>query len=213
MPVNVNPLIVGLTGPIGAGKTTVADLLRKQGFPVINADRHGRDVLSEPGAVRGRLAEAFGPGIFAPDGSVDRRALAREAFADENGAECLNKLVHPLLWEKIRADILAAAPAPVVIIDAALILEWKDDLAVDLVVVVDAPEDVRLERCRPKYDAADFFARQGCQLSPPEKRAGGHIIVENVGPLAELELKTEALAQILYEIAASGQIPAEPVIL
>jgi dephospho-CoA kinase len=201
------PLVVGLTGSIGAGKSTVAALLAARGAPVLDADVLGREVWETSDQLRAALAVTFGPAIIAADGSIDQRALAREAFASGNTAARLNELVHPFLWARIREEIAGLRDVPFVVVNAALIVEWRGALAIDVVVVVDAPEPTRRERTRGKYDEEDFIARQRCQLDAAAKRAAADIIIDNSGTQAALALKAELLYYKLSSTAERGRPP------
>lgn len=207
------PLVVGLTGPVGGGKSTVAALLAKKNVPIIDADALGRDVVETSASVRTELAAAFGPSVVTADGGVDRPALARAAFASEEGTLRLNAIAHPLLWARIKSEVASRPDADVVVIDAALIVEWGAALPVDFVVVVDAPEDARRQRSRDKYDEKDFSARQGRQLDAERKRARADVIVDNAGSPRELEEKVDRLYVILKETASGKPARAKPVII
>jgi dephospho-CoA kinase len=206
-------LVVGLTGPIGAGKSTVAELLAARGIPVIDADALGREVWETSEQLRAALAATFGPAVLADDGSIDQRALAREAFASEEAAARLNEIVHPFLWARLEEEVAARRNAPFLVIDAALIVEWRDSLPVDVVVVVDAPESVRRERSRSRYEEEDFSARQSRQLDAAAKRAAADIILDNSGSRAELALKTEILYNTLSGIAQGNPSPGETLVI
>lgn len=213
MPTRKKAFIVGLTGPIGAGKTTVAGLLRGRGVPIIDADALGRDLLESSSRFKAELAAAFGPSILTADGAVDRRALARVAFASKETAARLNALIHPLLWDGIKTEIAAQKGADIIVIDAALIVEWGQYLPVDVVVVVDAPEDVRKERSRHKYDGDDFDARQARQIDAAGKRAEADIIVNNNGSEEELRGKVDVLFRALKDKAQGKNLPVGPLII
>jgi len=207
---SAKPLVVGLTGAIGAGKSTVAGLLSKKGVPVIDADALGRDVVKTSARVREGLRAAFGPSVFTARGDVDRDALARAAFASEEAAARLNAVVHPALWERIRRELAAHKNADVVVIDAALIVEWGSPLPVDLVVVVDAPEDVRKRRSRGKYGEEDFYARQRRQFDERRKLSRADVVVDNSGSPAELEKKVDILYRVLLETARGKSLEPGP---
>jgi dephospho-CoA kinase len=206
-------LLVGLTGAIGAGKSTVAELLSKRGLPVIDADVLGRDVVETSAPVKRRLREEFGPSVFAADGAVDRDALARAAFASEEAAARLNAIVHPELWERVKRELAVRKNADVVVIDAALIVEWGPALPVDVVVVVDAPEGTRKERSRGKYGDEDFYARQSRQLDERRKLAAADVVVDNAGTPAELEGKADLLYELLMDMARGKKPESTPVVI
>lgn len=168
--------------------------------PVIDADALGREVWEKSGQLRAALATTFGPAILAPDGAIDQRALAREAFASEEATARLNEIVHPFLWARLKDEIAAHRDAPLLVIDAALIVEWRDSVPVDVVVVVDAPENVRRARSRDKYEDENFSARQARQLNAAAKRAAADIILDNSGSQAELAVKAEMLYNTLWAL-------------
>jgi dephospho-CoA kinase len=204
------PLVVGLTGAIGAGKTTVARLLLGRGITVIDADELGRRVLEEGAVPAAALAREFGATILNDDGSVDRKALAREAFRSADSVAALNELIHPALWERLRQEIAAQGKESIIVIDAALIVEWEGAVPVDVVVVVEAPAAARLERSRAKYGPADFEARQARQLDAEAKRAAADVIIDNSGAEEELGPKIDALVDILGRLAAGERLPSSP---
>lgn len=205
------PLVVGLTGAIGAGKSTVAELLSKKGVPVINADAVGHDVVETSARVKRELRAAFGPSVFTAGGDVDRDALARAAFASQEAAARLNAVVHPALVERIKGELAAYKNADVVVIDAALIVEWGPVLSVDVVVFVDAPERVRKERSRGTYGEEDFYARQSRQFDERRKLARADVVVDNSGTPAELESKAGLLYELLIEMAHGKKPETRPV--
>jgi dephospho-CoA kinase len=204
------PLVVGLTGAIGAGKTTVAQLLRARRITVIDADELGRRVVEEGAVSAEALAREFGATILNDDGSVDRTALAREAFRSAASAHTLNELIHPALWERLREEIAAHRGESIIVIDAALIVEWEAAVPVDVVVVVEAPGAARLERSRGKYAPADFEARQAQQLDVDAKRAAADVIIDNAGAEEELGPKIDALLGILSRLSAGEPLPSSP---
>ncbi|HYG66879.1 MAG TPA: dephospho-CoA kinase, partial [Anaeromyxobacteraceae bacterium] len=167
--------LVGLTGGIATGKSTFAAALRALGAPVIDADRLAREVV-EPG--RPALAEivrAFGPGVLAPDGSLDRRRLGAIVFADPEARRRLEAITHPAIRAAMREETarLAAAGHAVAFYDVPLLYEVGLEREVDAVVVVYAPRAAQLERLRRRdgLDAAGAEARLAAQLPIDEKAA------------------------------------------
>ncbi|MER6872833.1 dephospho-CoA kinase, partial [Amycolatopsis sp. NPDC000673] len=139
-------LRVGLTGGIGAGKSTVANRLAEHGAVVIDSDRIAREVV-EPGTPGlAALTEAFGEEILAEDGSLDRPALAARAFADDESRKRLNAIVHPLVGQRTGELMAEAADDAVVVHDVPLLVENDLAPAYHLVLVVDAPVEVRVRR-------------------------------------------------------------------
>lgn len=182
---------VGLTGGMGAGKSVVAARFRELGARVVTADEIARDIVGPGSPVLSRLVAAFGPDIVGPDGSLDRRELARAAFGSEEGTERLNDIVHPPLVAKM---LERARPDgnEIVVVDAALLAEWGILDQFDVVVAVTATREVRLERLvRAGYDHPDAEARMESQLDPGVVASRADIVIENNGTLTELEERAE----------------------
>lgn len=186
---------VGLTGGIGAGKSEVSARLAALGAVIIDADAVAREVVAPGTDGLARVVEAFGPGILAADGSLDRPKLGEIVFADAGELAKLNAIVHPLV--KVRThEIQQRAPANAVVIhDVPLLAE--NDLAgrYDVVVVVDAPPEVqfdRLTRLRG-MPAGQARARMAAQASRADRLAIADFVVDNSGPLEELDRQVTKL--------------------
>ena len=140
--------VIGLTGKTGAGKSTVADFLKINGCFIIDGDKIARDILlpGEP-AVK-ELADCFGEDIILPDGNIDRKKVAARAFATPQATERLNAITHPHITARFVADIKTAENEGynTAVIDAAALLESDCRSLCSFIVVVTAPEDIRLER-------------------------------------------------------------------
>lgn len=183
---------VGLTGGIGAGKSTVAKTLIAQGAHHVDADLVAREVV-EPGTPGlAALVEAFGPEILDADGALDRPALAARAFADEESTARLNAITHPLIGQRTQ-ELIAAAPADAVLLhDVPLLVEGNMAPFYDAVIVVHADADVRLERLvnLRGMDATDARARIDAQASDAQRRAVADIWLDNSGTPGELAERT-----------------------
>lgn len=182
--------VVGLTGGIGSGKSTVAALLRERGAHLVDADQIVRE-LQQPGMpVFDAMVERFGAGIVAADGSLDRPAVAAIVFADADALADLNGIVHPAVRREIGRRALAYADTDdVVVLDIPLFDRVGVTLPVAGVIVVDAPEAVQVERLVTQrgFDEADALARIGQQLSREERLADADFVVDNAGDRAALE--------------------------
>ncbi len=182
-------LRVGLTGGIGAGKSEVSQRLAAQGAILIDADAIARDVvaLGTPGLAA--VTDAFGTGVLRTDGSLDRERLGEIVFADPASLEVLNKIVHPLVGQRMTELERAAGPDAIVVHDVPLLAE--NDLAAgyDLVVVVDAPEDMQLDRLTRQrgMTAEQAQARMAAQASRDKRLAVADLVIDNSGSLAELD--------------------------
>lgn len=186
----MKPFVAGLTGSIGAGKSTVAGMLAQRGAYVINADALGHDALH---AMRGEIASRFGAGVM-DGGAVSRPKLARIVFADAVRRRELESIVHPYIRRKAE-ELIEASGAPLVVLDAALLLEAGWDEVCDAVVFVDAPRSVRLERVRARsgWDEADLVAREDAQIPLARKRERANHVIENDSSLECLERQVDGL--------------------
>lgn len=184
-------MLIGLTGQIGAGKSTVADILKAHGAIIIDADRIGREVVDRSEPLRKRLARHFGKEILTPSGNLRRKKLAERAFATSTGKTELDRLVHPYLLRELRKQARAAQRrSPLVVIDAALLLNWELDREVDETWVVTGTQSRRFARLAARgISLSDALARQRAQLPLTEYRRRATRIIANNGTVAELERK------------------------
>ena len=192
-------LKVGLTGGIGSGKSEVSRRLADRGAVVIDADKIAREVV-EPGTPGlAEIVEAFGEDILRPDGTLDRVRLGAIVFADPERLKVLNGIVHPKVGERVERLQRAAPDDAVVVYDVPLLAE--NDLAplYDVVVVVDAPDEVRLERLRRfrNMPEADARARIAAQASREDRLRIADIVIGNEGSLEELDAQADKLWQDL----------------
>lgn len=169
----MNKPVIGLTGPTGAGKSTVAAAFRKLGCAVIDADALAREAVSDPECLAA-LAAAFGGDIVAPDGSLDRRRLAGRAFSGPEQTQRLNRITHPVILKRALRRIaeLKQSAAAAVVLDAALLFESGADSLCDTTVAVTAPPASRLRR---------IMARDGI----PEELAKARMSAQNLNEYYE----------------------------
>jgi len=209
-------LLVGLTGGIGSGKSTVAAMLAERGAVIVDADEVARAVV-EPGTpALAKLVERFGEGVLAPDGALDRKALATVAFADEQSRKDLEAITHPAINEEFLRRMQAAPPDAIVVCDVPLLAESKQAQArgYPVVVVVEAPVDVRLDRLVERgIDRDDAARRMAAQASDEERRKLATHVIDNSGDLPALERQVDDLwADLLRrkaELEAEGQRPGD----
>ncbi len=193
-------MLIGLTGQIGAGKTEVARILAARGAKIIDADRIGHDVVNRNGRLREQLAGEFGPAILRADGGLKRKELARLAFRSRRSKNALDKLVHPFLLAEIRARVgsVRAGMRPVVI-DAALLLDWRLDSEVDVVVVVTASRKVRLARLEKRgICRSDALAREQLQPSWLQFLRSADFVIRNSGSRRELAGRVDRIWVTLF---------------
>ncbi|WP_138442850.1 dephospho-CoA kinase [Sinomonas susongensis] len=181
-------LRVGLTGGIASGKSEVARRLVELGAVLVDADLIAREVV-EPGTDGlAEIAEAFGPEILTADGALDRAALGALVFADPSRRELLNSIVHPRVRARAAA-IVAQAPADAVVVqDIPLLVETGQAANFDAVVVVDAPDDLRIRRLGERNGLTEeqSRARMAAQASREERLEAADYVIENSGSLREL---------------------------
>ena len=168
---------IGLTGGIGTGKSAVAVLLVERGAVLIDADTIASQVREPNGRAFGPLLERFGSGILAADGTIDRAALAKVAFADKESIADLNRITHPAIGVEMARQVQAQAGSDdVVVVDIPLLRQaHRDDLGLRAVVVVDCPPEVAMERLVEvrHMDRGDAAARMAAQLEPRGAARGG----------------------------------------
>jgi dephospho-CoA kinase len=188
-------LRVGLTGGIGAGKSAVARALAEHGAVVIDADQLARAVV-EPGTPGlARVVEEFGEDVLRPDGSLDRDRLGAIVFSDPERRQRLNAIVHPLVGERTAALLESAPPDAVVVQDIPLLVENGLAPQFALVIVVEAPMEVRLRRLIHDRGMTPDHARArlAAQATDEQRRAVADVVLVNDGTLAELAAKVDEL--------------------
>lgn len=188
-------LLIGLTGGIGAGKSTVARLLAERGATVIEADQVAREVVEAGTPGLAAVVAEFGDGVLRADGSLDRQALAAAVFDDPGARERLNAIVHPLVRRRSH-ELMAAAPADAVVVyDVPLLAEAGLAGDFDLVVVVEAPESVRMERLIADrgMTGEEVRRRMRAQATDAQRQAVADVVLRNDGDRAALEAEVDRL--------------------
>lgn len=191
------PLHLALTGNIASGKSTVAALLAAHGATVIDADRLAREAVAPGTPGLAAVVDHFGPGVLAPDGTLDRATLRRRVFHDPAARQALNAIVHPAVarLREARAAEAARAGAAVIISEIPLLFEVGLEHAFDGVILVDAPAAVRLARLVRErgLPPAEAQAMIDAQWPAERKRAGATWVIDNDGPPAQLPERVAAL--------------------
>lgn len=188
-------MVVGLTGGIACGKTTVANMFKEKGCPIIDADLVAREVV-EPGELGLRLvAERFGSVALNEDGTLNRKALGKIVFNDPSARADLNAILHPLIRERMRQkkeEALRDNP-PFVVMDIPLLYENQHETTVDLVIVVYVPAQIQLERLmkRDGFTAEEAQKRIASQMDIEEKKRRADICIDNSGALEETREQVE----------------------
>lgn len=204
--------VVGLTGGVGAGKSWLAAALADRGAALIDADRVGHEVLDEP-EVGSAVLDRFGPTVATADRPprVDRRALGSVVFADRDRLAELEQIVHPRMRERFvrRIDELRRSdrPPPLIVLDAAVLLEAGWDDLCDLVVLVDTPEAVRHARLRDHrgWDDREIGRREAAQWPLDRKRSRADLILSGTADPAGVE---PAVARIVAGLEGTSLAPS-----
>lgn len=190
-------MIIGITGGIASGKTEVAKVFQKKGATVISGDEIGKEVVEEKPTVLKKLVQAFGKGILNSKDKLNRKKLGEIAFASEKNKEKLNRIVHPYLLKELEQEIVkfrkGRNSGKILVIDAALIVEWKLYRKLDKLILVISPKEKRLQRMKKlgfsKIEASDRIRRQ---LTDSQRKTYADFVISNPGSLKEL--KNKALA-------------------
>ena len=214
-------LRVGLTGGLGSGKSTIAGMLQSLGAAVIAADQLGRQLMEPGQPVYAAIVETFGSGVVRKDGTLDRRALAEQAF-QHHQADALNRIVHPAVVaaeEQWMRAVFAAEPSRVAVVESALIFEvekwgtapgWVERF--DKLILVTVPDEVKIERFVARMLGQennagrealllDARARLAAQLPDEEKIGRCNYVIDNTGSLEETRRKVEEIYRELTKLA------------
>jgi dephospho-CoA kinase len=192
------PKIVGLTGGIASGKSTVAGILRELGAPIVDADQVAREIVEHGTPALAEIVARWGEGVLDGDGRLDRKALGDIVFGDDEQRKALNAITHPRIAMASQQKLaeLAATGAPAIVYEAALIVEnglhtggWMDAL-----IVVSVSPEVQRERLmrRDRLSAADADARLAAQLPLADKVAAADYVIDNSGSIEETRAQVEA---------------------
>lgn len=199
----MNMLKVGITGGIGSGKTTVCKIFGSLGIPVYNADQRAKWLMTKDSDLVNSIKGLFGEDAYYEDGQLNRHYLSNIIFAEPEKREQLNALVHPAVWKDGDRWNLDNRQAPYTIKEAALIFESGGHQFLDQIIVVTAPEEVRIKRVvrRDGVEYAAVKARMAAQMPEPEKVSRADFVIDNDGArflipqVVEIHQKLLALAQ------------------
>lgn len=169
-------MIIGLTGNIGAGKTTVAKIFRKMGARVIEADKIGKLLLQRE-EIKKKVVQEFGEGII-KEGEIDPRKLREKVFKNKNNLKKLEEILHPLMVEEMRKEI-KKNPGVFTVLEAAILLEKGWESLVDKVVVVKCPREVRFSRMKGKFTLQELEKIEKSQISEEKKIKRADYIIDN----------------------------------
>jgi dephospho-CoA kinase len=188
-PIDKATLVVGVAGIMGSGKSTVARVFEAMGAGRIDADLLGREMLKDE-HIKGEILDRFGRKVMRPDGEIDTLKLGRAAFRDPEAARDLDRITREALIARIKSRIREMSVCrDVVVVDAALLPEWKPEDWIDILVVVDSDEESAVRRAarEARFTRANVRARMKHQLSRREKSREADVIIPNYGGLEELK--------------------------
>ena len=184
-------MIVGLTGGIGSGKSTVAGQLAERGAVIVDADRIAREVV-EPGTPGfAAIVARFGSAVVGADGALDRAAVAEVVFRDEEARRDLEAITHPLIQEEMGRQTLEAGPDAVVVLDIPLLKARRDPMVG--VIVVDVPERLAVQRLveHRGFDRGDAERRIAAQIDRAQRQELADVVVDNSGDLDHLAAEVD----------------------
>jgi len=172
------PLIIGITGGIGSGKSTLSKLLRAEGYSVYDTDLEARRLQNEHSAMRKKLVEMFGKDIYTEQG-LNRSALGKIVFSKPELLTKLNAIVHPLVMEDFQSWVINRLPKKMLFIESAILYESGFNKLVDKVILITADESVRIERVvkRDGVTPEHVRARMSYQLSEEEKLTRADFVI------------------------------------
>jgi dephospho-CoA kinase len=204
---------IGLVGGVASGKSRAGQMLIELGAGLLDADQAGHAVLAEDDQVRDAIRRWWGPAVFDADGSIDRRAVASRVFADGGRAahdrQFLEELLHPRIRVRLerQRDQFRSEGRPAVVLDAPLLLEAGWGPMCDLILMLDAPREVRLERARRRgWSEAQFARREVAQWPVERKRSLANAVIDNGGSEDDLR---DAIRSFWHE-HVQPQTGAEP---
>ena len=202
-------LLVGLTGNIASGKSTVAQLLSERGATIIDADVLARRAVERGTKAFDAIARRWGTSVLTPDGHLDRTALRRVVFGNAKELEALNDIVHPEVerLREVRIDEARGRGDRIVVCDIPLLFEKKMVRQFERILLVDAPRPLRLERLVSdrglrETEAMDMIA---AQMPAELKRARADFVIDNAGTLTELERRVNDVWTSLVQDAESRE--------
>ncbi len=189
-------MVIGLTGGVGTGKSTVASILKEVGLPVIDADQIAHQLLRPGTEVYRQVLTAFGPDILRPDGEIDRRGLGKIVFNDPEKRRLLEEITHPAIKAQIRAEVEGyKAKGQDVVLEVPLLFEAKMEEEVDEVWVVTASSQTQRQRimARDGLTPAEAERRMQAQMPLAEKLARADAVIYNEGTIADLKSQVKTL--------------------
>ncbi len=196
-------LVIGLTGGIGSGKSTAADLFARQGASLVDTDLIAHSLTGPDGAAMPAIREAFGPDVVAADGRLDRAAMRARAFADPSERRRLEAILHPLIRAESQRQIRQAQGLYTILVVPLLVESGRWRERVDRLLVIDCPVEVQIARVMARSQLAreQVEAIIAAQASRDARRAAADDLIDNAGAASALAPQVEALARVYRQLA------------
>lgn len=196
-------LVIGLTGGIGSGKSTAADLFASQGASLVDTDLIAHSLTGPDGAAMPAIREAFGPDVVAADGRLDRAAMRARAFADPSERRRLEAILHPLIRAESQRQIRQAQGLYTILVVPLLVESGRWRERVDRLLVIDCPVEVQIARVMARSQLAreQVEAIIAAQASRDARRAAADDLIDNAGAASALAPQVEALARVYRQLA------------
>jgi len=199
-----NPKVIGVSGGIGSGQSTVCEIFKKLGCKVINVDEKAKQVIQKNKTVQTEIKKEFGNKVFYRDGTLNRKLLASIVFNDENKTQTLNRIVHPRMVADVVEEMESARFSgryPLIIVDAALIYEISIEKLFDAVIVVFSNQNQRIKRVmqRDNVQKEEVIARMDRQIPLAEKQKWADYVIDNRGEIPDLEKQVQIVFDELVD--------------
>lgn len=197
-------LVVGLTGPIGSGKSAVTKLFSRNGYKIIDADVMARKVVEKGSCALIELQKAFGDDVLNVDGTLNRKVLAQKAFSTQEGTKLLNSITHPAILKLVKDDISAfeSQGFTKILYDAPLLFESGSHTLCDKIVCVIADREIRMKRVklRDNLSESEIQDRMNRQHSDSYYETKSHYVIYNNGDFEDLRMNTQEVINALNEV-------------
>lgn len=203
-----NMLVIGITGGIGSGKSTVAELIKNYGYIVISTDDMAKEIMANNKIVKEKLIEQFGNVIYFDDGTLNKTALTDLVFGDGKNStdnlQELNQIVHPAVIDEMinQTQVFEQSGEKIIFIESALIFEAELDEGFDFIVVVDCPEDISIQRIQAKTDwtVEQIKRRMNEQMPRMEKSRNADFVIDNKFSIDELKTAVDFVVGVISKL-------------
>lgn len=203
-------MVIGLTGGIASGKSTISSILKEFGASIVDADLIGRSVVQKGEKAYNEIVQCFGDGILMPNGEINRKKLGHMVFSDHIKLEKLNSITHPEIINRIKEKVeeYRSEGAKVIVIDAAILIETGLSSYCDSIWLVSVDKETQLNRLmeRDKFTYIDGLKRINAQYSREEKAQFADVIIDNSMPIEEVKEKIKELWDIIIQRGESFEV-------